>query len=80
MVVLALEDHDYPRGQGEGANWEDEEERRFYENLVDLKARCSGLLEDGKRKKGEGEESGKGIDGESADSAEPSDEKAASGG
>ncbi|KAJ5518784.1 suppressor 2 [Penicillium expansum] len=53
---------DYLRGQGEGAGiWEDEEERRFYENLVDLKGKVPAvLLED---------------DGETADSAEPSDEK-----
>jgi regulator of nonsense transcripts 2 len=49
---------DYLRGQGEGAGiWEDEEERRFYENLVDLKDRVPGiLLEDGKKKKADGEE------------------------
>ncbi|KAF9243973.1 hypothetical protein DTO006G1_7256 [Penicillium roqueforti] len=71
---------DYLRGQGEGAGiWEDEEERRFYENLVDLKGKVPAvLLEDGKKKKSEGEESGKKKpDGETADSGEPSDEKAA---
>ena len=49
---------DYLRGQGEGAGiWEDEEERRFYENLVNLKERVPGiLLEDGKKKKADGEE------------------------
>lgn len=52
---------DYLRGQGDGAGiWEDEEERRFYENLVDLKGKVPAvLLEDGKKKKTEGEESGK---------------------
>ena len=46
---------EYLRGQGEGAGiWEDEEERRFYENLVDLKGKVPAvLLEDGKKKKAE---------------------------
>ena len=49
---------EYLRGQGEGAGiWEDEDERRFYENLVDLKGRVpSVLLEEGKKKKGDGDE------------------------
>lgn len=44
---------EYLRGQGDGAGiWEDEEERRFYENLVDLKGKVPGmLLEDPKKKK-----------------------------
>lgn len=44
---------EYLRGQGDGAGiWEDEDERRFYENLVDLKGKVPGmLLEDGKKKK-----------------------------
>ena len=44
---------EYLRGEGDGAGiWEDEEERRFYENLVDLKGKVPGmLLEDGKKKK-----------------------------
>lgn len=48
---------EYLRGQGEGAGiWEDEEERRFYENLVDLKGKVPAvLLEDGKKKKAEDE-------------------------
>ncbi|KAJ5576275.1 hypothetical protein N7535_003201 [Penicillium sp. DV-2018c] len=54
---------DYLRGQGEGAGiWEDEEERRFYENLADLKA------EEPAKKK---------PDDETTETAEPSDEKAA---
>jgi regulator of nonsense transcripts 2 len=69
---------DYLRGQGEGAGiWEDEEERRFYENLVDLKGKVPAmLLEDGKKKKSEAEEAGKKKpDGEPADStAEPVDD------
>ena len=46
---------DYLRGQGEGAGiWEDEDERRFYENIIDLKDRVPAiLLEDSKRKKPE---------------------------
>ena len=49
---------EYLRGQGEGAGiWEDEEERRFYENLIDLKDRVPGvLLEEPKRKKVDGDE------------------------
>lgn len=44
---------EYLRSQGEGPGiWEDEEERRFYENLVDLKDRVPGiLLEEPKKKK-----------------------------
>ncbi|KAL5000944.1 armadillo-type protein [Aspergillus recurvatus] len=46
---------EYLRGQGEGPGiWEDEEERRFYENLVDLKGKVPAvLLDDGKKKKTE---------------------------
>ncbi|KAL9595916.1 MAG: hypothetical protein Q9219_006142 [cf. Caloplaca sp. 3 TL-2023] len=46
---------EYLRGQAEGPGiWEDEEERRFYENLIDLQDRVPGiLLEDGKKKKQE---------------------------
>ncbi|CAL8575927.1 mRNA decay protein [Xanthoria parietina] len=46
---------EYLRGQAEGPGiWEDEEERRFYENLVDLQDRVPGvLLEDGKKRKPE---------------------------
>ena len=49
---------EYLRGQNEGAGiWEDEEERRFYESLIDLKDRVPGiLLEDGKKKKGDTDE------------------------
>lgn len=71
---------EYLRGQGEGAGiWEDEEERRFYENLVDLKDRVPGiLLEDGKKKKTDGDEQvGKRIEDkptEAADGKEKPDE------
>ena len=46
---------EYLRGQGDGVGiWEDEDERRFYENLVDLKGRVPAiLLEDFKKGKGE---------------------------
>lgn len=49
---------EYLKGQGDGAGiWEDEEERRFYENLVDLKGRVpSVLLEEGKKKKADGDD------------------------
>ena len=44
---------DYLKGHGDGSGvWEDEDERRFYENLVDLKGKVPAvLLEDGTRKK-----------------------------
>ncbi|KAL8665757.1 MAG: hypothetical protein Q9202_002067 [Teloschistes flavicans] len=44
---------EYLRGQAEGPGiWEDEEERRFYENLIDLQDRVPGiLLEDARKKK-----------------------------
>lgn len=64
---------EYLRGQSDGAGiWEDEEERRFYENLVDLKGKVPDiLLEDGKKKKIEaGEQVGKRID--TAEITEPS--------
>ena len=56
---------EYLRGEGEGAGiWEDEDERRYYENLVDLKGKVPGmLLEDGKKKKADTDEQvGKKID------------------
>ncbi|KAF7872331.1 hypothetical protein EAF04_003254 [Stromatinia cepivora] len=65
---------DYLRGEGEGAGiWEDEDERRFYENLVDLKGKVPGmLLEDGKKKKPDTDEQvGKKIDTSETTSAEP---------
>ncbi|KAK2603786.1 mRNA decay protein [Conoideocrella luteorostrata] len=44
---------EYLRATGEGAGiWTDEDERRFYENLADLKGKVpSILLEDGKKKR-----------------------------
>jgi regulator of nonsense transcripts 2 len=49
---------EYLRGQSDGPGiWEDEDERRFYENLIDLKDRVPGiLLEDAKKKKPDGDE------------------------
>ncbi|KAL7933816.1 armadillo-type protein [Trichoderma chlorosporum] len=49
---------DYLRSMADGAGiWEDEDERRFYENLVDLKGKVPAiLLEDGKKKKPDAEE------------------------
>ncbi|CAD6443564.1 c635a1e3-da21-4ad5-8db7-3a477b4005c8 [Sclerotinia trifoliorum] len=64
---------DYLRGEGDGAGiWEDEDERRFYENLVDLKGKVPGmLLEDGKKKKPDTDEQvGKKIDTSETASAE----------
>ncbi|KAK8159627.1 armadillo-type protein [Phyllosticta citrichinensis] len=58
---------EYLKGQGEGPGiWEDEDERRFYENLIDLKDRVPGiLLEDGKKKKSETDDQvGKRVDPE----------------
>ncbi|KAI9762041.1 MAG: hypothetical protein M4579_000677 [Chaenotheca gracillima] len=55
---------EYLRDQAEGPGiWEDDEERRFYENLIDLKDRVPGiLLEDGKKKRPEEEQVGKKIE------------------
>ncbi|KAK0718194.1 armadillo-type protein [Lasiosphaeria miniovina] len=64
---------EYLRGQGEGSGiWEDEEERRFYENLVDLRGKVPGiLLEDVKKKKPDSDEQvGKKVD--PSDAAEAS--------
>ena len=63
---------DYLRGHGEGAGiWEDEEERRFYENVIDLQDRVpSILLEDPKKKKVEDEPVGKRIENEGAGKSE----------
>ena len=55
---------EYLRGQGDGPGiWEDEDERRFYENLIDLKDRVPGiLLEEPKKKKADDEQVGKKIE------------------
>lgn len=67
---------EYLRGQADGAGiWEDEEERRFYENLTDLKERVPGiLLEDGKKKKTDTDEQvGKKVDEKPVAVAETTD-------
>jgi regulator of nonsense transcripts 2 len=49
---------EYLKSTADGSGvWNDDEERRFYENLVDLKGKVpSMLLEDGKKKKPEGDD------------------------
>lgn len=62
---------EYLRGQVDGAGiWEDDEERRFYENLIDLHDRVPGiLLVDVKKKKPDSDEQvGKRIDAPSNNS------------
>lgn len=70
---------EYLRSPADGTGiWDDDEERRFYENLVDLKGKVpSLLLEDGKKKKGDGEEQvGKKIDDtESTTTADPAEDQ-----
>ncbi|KKA31125.1 hypothetical protein TD95_000607 [Thielaviopsis punctulata] len=64
---------EYLKSLAEGAGiWNDEDERRFYENLVDLKGRVPPiLLEDGKKKKSENDEQvGKKIDPDAPPMAE----------
>ena len=70
---------EYLRGQADGTGiWEDDDERRFYENLIDLQDRVPGvLLEDVKKKKVEGDEQvGKRTD--TQDEANDSQERPAS--
>jgi len=52
---------DYIRGDGDGPGiWEDEDEKRFYENIIDLKDRVPGiLLDEPKKKRAEDEQVGK---------------------
>jgi regulator of nonsense transcripts 2 len=68
---------EYLRGQGDGSGiWEDEEERRFYENLVDLRGKVpSILLEEVKKKKADADEQvGKKVDpAEVAEIPKPAD-------
>ncbi|EXJ83252.1 hypothetical protein A1O1_06871 [Capronia coronata CBS 617.96] len=50
---------DYLKVSSDGAGiWEDEEERRFYENLMDLKGRVPSILLEDSKKKPEAEERG----------------------
>ena len=72
---------EYLRGQGEGPGiWEDEEERRFYENMIDVKDRVPGiLLEDAKKKKPEDEpQVGKRSDSAAQDTIKEDSKPAAS--
>ena len=59
---------EYLRSQADGAGiWEDDEERRFYENIIDLQDRVPAiLLEDGRKKKTEDEQVGKRADSAAA--------------
>ncbi|KJZ78097.1 hypothetical protein HIM_02734 [Hirsutella minnesotensis 3608] len=74
---------DYLRSMGDGPGiWADEDERRFYENLVDLKGKVPPiLLEDGRKKKADTDEQvGKKIEPgmeapEAAKAAEAADEQ-----
>jgi regulator of nonsense transcripts 2 len=63
MIGLVKTD-DFLRTSSDGAGiWEDEDERRFYENIVDLKDRVPGiLLEESKKKKADDEQVGRRID------------------
>lgn len=66
---------EYLRGDADNTGiWEDDDERRFYENLIDLKDRVPPiLLEDPKRKKLDGDEQV----GKRNDDAKPADDKSA---
>ncbi|KAJ9603131.1 mRNA decay protein [Cladophialophora chaetospira] len=56
-TVGMIKTGDYLRGSAEGSGiWEDEDERRFYENLVDLKGRVPSILLEDSKKKSEGED------------------------
>ncbi|KAK4207334.1 regulator of nonsense transcripts 2 [Rhypophila decipiens] len=71
---------EYLRGRGDGAGiWEDEEERRFYENLADLKGKVPGiLLEEVKKKKADADEQvGRRIDTLDGETPKPADTTAA---
>ncbi|PHH59009.1 hypothetical protein CDD81_3946 [Ophiocordyceps australis] len=72
---------DYLRSTAEGPGiWADEDERRFYENLVDLKGKVpSILLEEGKKKKPDADEQvGRKVEAaEATENAKPSETSAA---
>ncbi|KAI1626494.1 armadillo-type protein [Exophiala viscosa] len=56
-IVGMIKTGDYLKGSTDGAGiWEDEDERRFYENLVDLKGRVPAILLEDSKKKSEAEE------------------------
>lgn len=79
--VGLLKTGEYLRSISDGAGiWADEDERRFYENLVDLKGKVPPiLLEDGKKKKADGDEPvGKKLEseaGEATKAAEVADDQ-----
>jgi regulator of nonsense transcripts 2 len=67
---------------GRSGIWEDDDQRRFYEELIDLKGRVPAiLLEDGKKKKkdgdGKAEDEAKGAEDEDKDNA-PEDQEGSS--
>ncbi|KAM3485806.1 hypothetical protein MY8738_001092 [Beauveria namnaoensis] len=70
---------EYLRSPADGLGiWDDDEERRFYENLVDLKGKVpSMLLEDGKKKKTDGEDQvgRKTDDAEATVAADPAEDQ-----
>ena len=54
---------EYLRGQGDGPGiWEDIDERRFYEIIVDLKERFPKMFEDQKKRRDDEEQVGKRVD------------------
>lgn len=69
---------EYLRSMGDGAGiWEDEDERHFYEHLVDLKGKVPAiLLEDAKKKKADADEQvGKKIEnGETPETPKPTEQ------
>lgn len=74
--VGLLKTGEYLRSISDGAGiWADEDERRFYENLVDLKGKVPPiLLEDGKKKKTDGDEQvGKRVEGDPAEATKSSE-------
>ncbi|KAH8155239.1 uncharacterized protein LAJ45_00248 [Morchella importuna] len=57
---------------GRNGMWEDEDQRRFYEDLIDLKVRVPAvLLDDGKRKKSDAEGKSEGDKKKDTDDEEP---------
>lgn len=74
-TVGMIKTGDYLKGSGDGAGiWEDEEERRFYENLIDLKGRVpSILLEDSKKKSETDERTDTSVPAPEGGAAKPSE-------
>ncbi|KIW10005.1 hypothetical protein PV08_11781 [Exophiala spinifera] len=76
-TVGMIKTGEYLKGSGEGAGlWEDEEERRFYENLVDLKGRVPAILLEDAKKKSETEDRAEAKD-ESSKTADGDDQSTA---